>query len=243
MSENENQSPESEENPKTENESIIELVEEFFDEMDECETLKGLTEIDREEFGVPESGESDKKYRLKIKDEIIRKIKEIFNDSNSWEEQRIKYRQEMIRIVENYILNKTFGELCKDDRRKILEPHIEDLDVKDFECFEKETYFDIVQKHIEYSVFLSILRGEFLDGMEESFPSRLTYQLKEYGRYLYASNLSDGEDSKLSKFLSEKIVQFGYEIDMEKKYLTQFGDEKFRDLFEFGYKEDWVSTN
>ena len=39
MSEKENQSPENEENPPVENESIIELVEEFFDEMDEYETF------------------------------------------------------------------------------------------------------------------------------------------------------------------------------------------------------------
>lgn len=243
MSENKNQSPENEENPKTENDSIIELVEEFFDEMDDYENLKGLTEINREEFGVPESEEGDKKCRLKIKDGVIQKIKEIFNDSNSWEQQRIKYRQEVIKIVENYILYKTFGELNKDARRKIIVPHIEDIDIKDFEVFEKETYFDIIQKHIEYSVFLSILRGEFLDGMEESFPSRLTYQLKEYGSYLYASNLNDKEDTEISKFLSEKIAEFDYEIELEKKYLTQFGDEEFRELFELGYKKDWVSRN
>ena len=80
--------------------------------------------------------------------------------------------------------------------------------------------------------------------MEESFPSRLIYHLKEYGRYLYASNLNDGdEDSKLSEFLSEKIAYFDYEIEIEKKFLTQFGDEEFRELFEFGYKKDWGSMN
>ncbi len=30
---------------------------------------------------------------------------------------------------------------------------------------------------------------------------------------------------------------------MEKKYLTQFRDEEFRELFKMGYKKDWVSIN
>jgi hypothetical protein len=241
MSENENQSPEDEENPKTENESIIELVEKIFDEMDECKTLKDLPEIDKEEFGVPESEEDHKKFRLKTKDEIIQKIKEIFNDSNSWEQQRKKYRLELIKIVEDYILCKIFGELNIDNRRTIFASHINELDVKDFESFEKETYFDIVQNQIEYYVFLSILREEFWDGMEESFPSKLTYQLKEYGRYLYTSCLN--EDTKLSDYLDEKIAEYNYEIDIEKKFLSQYGDEEFRNLFEFGFNEDLVSRN
>ncbi len=217
MSEKENLLPENEENPKTENEPIIELTEKIFDEMDECKTFEGLPEIDREKFGVPESEEGDKHFRSKIKDEIIQKIKEIFIGSNSWEQQRIKYRQEMIEIVENYILYKAFGEINKDARKEIVDSHIEDLDVEDFEAFEKEIYFDIVQKHIEYSVFLSILRGEFWDGMEESFPSRLTYLLREYSRYLYASCLSDEKSTGVENFFCKKLAQFNYEIDLEKK--------------------------
>ncbi len=202
MSENKNQPPENKENSPVENESLIELVEELFDEMDEHKIFEGLPEIDRKEFGAPESEEDDKKFILKIKYEIIQKIREVFNDSSSWEQQRIKYRQQVVKIVENYILYKTFGELNKDARRKIIAPHIEDLGIKDFETFEKGTYFDIVQKYIEYCVFLSILREEFWDGMEESFPSRLAYQLREYGRYLYASNLNDEEDTGAAKFFS-----------------------------------------
>ena len=99
MSKNEDQSTENEENPPVENDSIIELVEELFDELDEYETFEGLPKIDREDFGVPESEEGDEKFRIKTKDEIIQIIREIFNDSNSFEQQRKKYRLEVIKIV------------------------------------------------------------------------------------------------------------------------------------------------
>ena len=42
MSENENQSPENDENLPIENESIIELVEELFDQMDKDEIYGGV---------------------------------------------------------------------------------------------------------------------------------------------------------------------------------------------------------
>ena len=119
----------------------------------------------------------------------------------------------------------------------------DDLNIKDFDSFERETYFDLAESKFNYHIFLFILRRLFWDGMEESFPSRLTYHLREYGRYLYASNLNDDEDTKMSDFLSEKIAYFDYEIEIEKKFLTQFLDEEFRELFEFGYKKDWVSSN
>jgi hypothetical protein len=43
-------------------------------------------------------------------------------------------------------------------------------------------------------------------------------------------------------FLSSEN-DFNYEIDMEKKFLTQYGDEEFRDLFEFGFNKYFVSSN
>ena len=43
-------------------------------------------------------------------------------------------------------------------------------------------------------IFLFILRRLFWDGMEESFPSRLAYHLKEYGKYLFKFELNNDEE-------------------------------------------------
>ena len=121
---------------------------------------------------------------------------------------------------------------------------MDDLNIKDFDSFERETYFDLAESKFNYHIFLFILRRLFWDGMEESFPSRLTYHLKEYGKYLFKFELNnDEEDPEYAEFLSEEIAYFDHQIDIEKKFLTQFGDEEFRELFEFGYKKDWVSSN
>ena len=240
MSEKENQSSENEENLPIENESIIELVEETFDGLNANATYR----INREDFGVPESEEGDEKFRIKTKDEIIQIIREIFNDSNSFEQQRKKYRLEVIKSAENYTLYAIFGELKKDERKKIVFLNKDDLDIKDFDSLEKEVYFDIVKSRIEYHMLLFVLRDQFGDGLEESFPSRLTYHLKEYSKYLFKFELNnDEEDPEYAEFLSEEIAYFDHQIDIEKKFLTQFGDEEFRELFEFGYKKDWVSNN
>ena len=205
-------------------------------------------EVGREDFGVPESEEEDKKFRLKTKESIIQKIREIFNDSTSYEQQRKKYRVEVIKSAEDFILRQVYGELKKDEREKILVPHMDDLNddlnIKDFDSFERETYFDLAESKFNYHIFLFILRRLFWDGMEESFPSRLAYHLKEYGKYLFKFELNnDEEDPEYAEFLSEEIAYFDHQIDIEKKFLTQFGDEEFRELFEFGYKKDWVSRN
>ncbi len=244
MLENENQSSENDENLPIENEPIIELVEELFEEMNERGTFWCPPLITKKDFGVPESEEEDKKFRLKTKDEIIQKIGELFNNSNSFEQQRKNYRLEVIKSVENFTLYTVFGELKKDERKKIVVPHMDDLDIKGFEVFEKETYFDIVKSKFDYYIFLFILRRLFWDGMEESFPSRLTYHLKEYGDYLFKSQLNNNEgDSEYSDYLSEEIAYFDHQIEIEKKFLTQFGDEEFRELFELGYKKDWIANN
>ena len=244
MSKNEDQSTENEENPPVENESLIELVEELFDQMDKDEIYEGIPVVGREDFGVPESEEEDKKFRLKTKESIIQKIREIFNDSTSYEQQRKKYRVEVIKSAEDFILRQVYGELKKDEREKILVPHMDDLNIKDFDSFERETYFDLAESKFNYHIFLFILRRLFWDGMEESFPSRLTYHLKEYSKYLFKFELNnDEEDPEYAELLSEEIAYFDHQIDIEKKFLTQFGDEEFRELFEFGYKKDWVSSN
>ena len=240
MSENENQSPENEENLPIENESIIELVEETFDGLNADATYR----INREDFGVPESEEDGKKFLLKIKEEIIQKIRAIFGNSKSFEQQRKKYRLEVIKSAENYTLYTIFGELKKDERKKIVFLNKDDVDIKDFDSFEKEVYFDIVKNRIEYHMLLFVLRDQFGDGLEESFPSKLVYLLKEYGWHLFKFHLSnDDEDPEYLDELHEMISDYDHEIDIEKKFLTQFLDEEFRELFELGHKKDWVCNN
>jgi hypothetical protein len=235
---------ENEENLPIENEFIIELVEEIFDQMDGDETFDGLPMVNRQGFGVPESEEGDKKFRLKTKDEIIQRVGEIFNDSNSFEQQRKKYRLEVIKSAENFTLYTIFSGLKKEERKKIAAPHMGDLEIKNFEDFEKETYFDIVRSKFDYHIFLFVLRRLFWDGLEELFPSRLIYHLKEYGKHLFESELNNyEEDSEYSDYLSGEISYLDHQIEIEKKFLTQFGDEKFRELFEFGYKKEWGSVN
>ena len=240
MSEKENQSSENEENLPIENESIIELVEETFDGLNADATYR----INREDFGVPESEEDGKKFLLKIKEEIIQKIRALFGNSKSFEQQRKKYRLEVIKSAENYTLYTIFGELKKDERKKIVFLNKDDVDIKDFDSFEKEVYFDIVKNRIEYHMLLFVLRDQFGDGLEESFPSKLVYLLKEYGWHLFKSHLSnDDEDPEYLDELHEMISDYDHEIDIEKKFLTQFLDEEFRELFELGHKKDWVCNN
>jgi hypothetical protein len=43
-------------------------------------------------------------------------------------------------------------------------------------------------------------------------------------------------------FLSSEN-DFNYEVNMGKKFLTQYEDEEFRDLFEFGFNKYFVSSN
>ena len=244
MSENKNQSPEDEDNLLVGNESIIELVEEFYEEFEKNKNLVDLPEIPKKEFGVPESEEDDKKFRLKIKDEIIQRIREIFKESNCFEQQHKKYRNEVIQSAENFTLYKIFGELKRDERRKLVKLNNKDMDTKGFESYDKEVYFDIVKSKYLYSIFLLILRGYFYDGEEESFPSKLVYQLKEYGSYLFKYHLDlDDEEPEYLDSLHELLLDYEYAIELEKKYLNQFGDEEFRELFELGYKKDWVSRN
>ena len=132
----------------------------------------------------------------------------------------------------------------KDERKKIVFLNKDDVDIKDFESFEKEVYFDIVKSRIEYHMLLFVLRDQFGDGLEESFPSKLVYLLKEYGWHLFKSHLSnDDEDPEYLDELHEMISDYDHEIDIEKKFLTQFLDEEFRDLFELGHKKDWVCNN
>jgi hypothetical protein len=244
MSENEDRLPEGKDDLPIENESIIELVEEFFDEFDQNDKLVDLPEIKREEFGVSESNESDKTFRLKIKGEILQKIKEILNDSTSYYQQHKKYRVEIIQSVTDFTLFLIFGELKKDERKKIVQSNLSEGDILDFDNHEKETYFDIIKSKFCYAIFLLILRKYFSDGKEESFPSKLTYHLNQYGSYLFKYHLTvDDEDSEYSDALDELISDCLYEVEMEKKFLTQFGDKELRELFEVGYKKDWVSKN
>ena len=244
MSDNENHSPEDEDNLPIENESILELVEEFFNEFDQNKKLVDLPEIKRGNFGVPESEKDDKEFRLKVKGEVFEKIKEIFKDSTSYYQQHKKYRVEIIQSVTDFTLFLIFGELEKDERKKIVQSNLSEGDILDFDKHEKETYFDIVKSKFCYAIFLLILRRYFSDGKEESFPSKLTYHLNQCGSYLFKYHLNvDDEDSEYSDALDELISDCLYEVEMEKKFLTQFRDEEFRELFEFGYKKDWVSSN
>jgi hypothetical protein len=244
MTEDEDQSFEDEDNLPVENEFLIELVEEVFGEVDDYDTYLGHPEINREEFRVPKSEEYDEQFRLKTKYDITKKIIEIFDDSKSFEQQRKKYRLEVITSAEDLILQKSFGELKRNEREKIFNQNKDCMDSKSFSNFDKEVYFDIVESKFKYYIFLLILRDHFGDGLEESFPSKLIYSLKKYGWYLLKSHLSnDDEDSECFDDLHELISDYVYEIDMEKKFLNQFMDEEFRELFEVGHKKDWVSSN
>ncbi len=244
MTEDEDQSFEDEDNLPVENEFLIELVEEVFGEVDDYDTYLGHPEINREEFRVPKSEEYDEQFRLKTKYDITKKIIEIFDDSKSFEQQRKKYRLEVIKSAEDYILRKSFGELKRNDRKKLVDLNKDDIDFESFNNFEKEVYFNIVEGKFKYYIFLLILRDQFGDGLEESFPSKLIYSLNRYSWYLFKSHLNtDDEDSEYLDDLHELISDYVYEIEVEKKYLSQFGDETFRELFEFGYKKDWVSSN
>ena len=243
MSEKENQSPEDEDNLPVENEFLIELVEEAFGEVDADAIYDGLPTINREDFGVSESEEDCKKVLLITKDEILERIREIFKESNSFEQQRKKYRLEVIKSAENFTLYTIFGELKRDERKKLVIQNKDEIDYKDFNSFENEVYFDIVKSKFIYHIFLLILREQFGDGLEESFPSKLIYSLKRYGWHLFKSELIDNEDPEYRDELQELIENYGCEVEIEKKFLTQYGDEKFRDLFEFGFNEDLVSRN
>ena len=243
MSENEDQIPEDEDDLPVENEFLIELLEEVFGEVDDYDTYLGHPEINRKEFRVPNSEEYDEQFRLSAKYDITKKISEIFDDSTRFEQQRKKYRLEVIKYTEDFILRKCFGELKRTERERIFNQNKDCMDSESFSNFEKQVYFDIVESKFKYYIFLSILRDQFGDGLEESFPSKLIYSLKKYGWYLFKLELSDNEDSEHLDDLQELTSDYRHEVEIEKKYLTQFWDEEFRELFEFGYKKDWVSSN
>ena len=233
------------EEPPIENKVILDLIEEFYSEDLQDFDMERLTRIDKKEFGIIAPEQDFTKVKSEVKVKIVQKVKEIKKDSSTYEQQHKNYRSLFADLVEEVVLKEYFGDLEKYERRKLYENYLDEKERESFQTFEVNTYFEIIRSKLIYHLVMSLLQDIFDDARESSFPGKLTYQLNKYGEVLFEHTLLEleGENSEQLEALKGEMGYYEEVIEIEKKFLINLCDIKFRELFSRGYGPVLNSSN